>query len=78
MNSRFQSRDGPSRRAMPAACTGVGVNKVMTLSTPTLVQAAGMALRGGPTLDWKRKFILYQFVAGLVLFEGVFVGRGAS
>ena len=28
----------------------------LTLSAPTLAQAAGMALRVGPTRDWKREF----------------------
>ena len=53
---------------MPAACTGVGVDKASTsvgvdkaipLPKPTPVQAAGMALRGRPTRDWKREFILH-------------------
>ena len=59
MNSRLQSRVVPARRTMSAAYTGVGVDTVMTLFVPALAQAAGMALRGGTTRDWKREFILH-------------------
>ena len=49
---------------MSADCTSVDVDKVNDLvHTPTLVQAADMALRLGPTRDWKREFILHLFQA---------------
>ena len=54
---------------MPAAYTGMGANNIIQLCAPTLVQAAGMALRGGTTRDWEREFILHLFVAGLVLLR---------
>ena len=44
---------------MSAARTGVGVGKFITLTTPTLVQAANMALRDGTSEDMKREFILH-------------------
>jgi len=53
---------------MSAACAGVGADKVKTLSAPTLVQAADMALRVGPALDWKREFILHLQVSGACTF----------
>ena len=64
MNSRFQSRVVPARRAMPAACTSVYVDKVMAFSAPTLARTAGMALRVGTARDWKREFIQQLLLAG--------------
>ena len=32
--------------------------------SPTLVQAAGMTLRGGPSVDWEREFILHLLPVG--------------
>ena len=54
----------PPRRAMSAACTSLGANKVMTLSTLTLVQAADMALGTGSV----SLFYIFDLV-GFVLFE---------
>ena len=64
MNSRFQSRVVPARRAMSAACTSVGVDKAMALSASALAQAADMALRDGTTRDWKRESILHLILVG--------------
>ena len=43
MNSHFQSRVGPTRRAMSVACTSVGADKVIQLN-------AALDMRG---LGWK-------------------------
>ena len=56
MNSRFQSRvDLPEGPCQPPARAWVRTRSI--LSAFTLALAADMALRVGPTRDWKREFI---------------------
>ena len=63
---------------MSAARASADANKAMTLSTSALVQAAGMALRGGLTKTGSVSPFNNIYLLGLVLFECVFVGVSAS
>ena len=72
MNSSFQFRVGPTRRAMPAACTSVGADKAIRrviLFAPIPAQAADMARTGTESVS---SFDIF-YLLGLVLLECIFV-----
>ena len=74
MDSRFHFRVVPPRRAMSTARASADANKATAFSTSTLVQAAGVALRGGLTRTGSLSpFNDFNFL-GLVLREVFFVG----